>query len=178
MRLYAIYCRIVFIKIAGVFEYMKVHVARISDARGIAKLFLQFWEAHRDCKDPQLILRKERTAQEETFSAKKYIRKKDTIFIVAKEGTKILGYLEIIIKKNASIFKIEKYGYFDSIVIDKCYRKKGLGRCLVNEGIKILRKKGISFIKTNVYLTNIAARKFWEKEGFVGTSMIMIKKIE
>jgi len=166
-----------FLYIATLVCDMKIRIARMRDAYGIAPLFLQFWTAHRNCGDPQLVLAKERSIEEETVAAKRYLRKDGTFFIIAEEEDQIVGYLEIIIKKNPPLFKVKKYGYFDSIVIDEKYRRKGLGSRLVKEGVRLLKKKKIPFVKTNVYLSNQSAIDFWKNEGFKEVNTFMMKTI-
>jgi ribosomal protein S18 acetylase RimI-like enzyme len=156
---------------------MEIRAAQTGDAPGLAKLFLQFWEAHSDCGDPVLELSKHRTLADEKKAALRYMRKKDTHLIVAVEGGEALGYIEVLIKKNDPIFKEQEYGYLDSCVVNKWARRSGIGKMLIRAAFAFLRKKDIRSVKTNVYLSNRTASAFWKKTGFRPISAMMLKKI-
>lgn len=46
------------------------------------------------------------------------------------------------------------------------YRGSGVGKKLMNEGIKILKEKGYRYIVTDWRITNLASSTFWPKCGF------------
>ncbi len=155
---------------------MRIRKARLSDAEDLARLYLQFWEVHGDV-DPLLKLARKPILKREAEQARKDIRKKGTHIFVAVEEGHAIGFIELLIKKNHPVFSIKKYGYLNSCVVDKRYRRKGVAQKLVRYGIAFLKKKGARHMKTNVYASNKAALKAWEKVGFKEISKIMLKRL-
>lgn len=155
---------------------MLIRKARSKDVKGIAKLYLQFWKAHPGV-DPLITPRKKPTMKGETKAAAKDIRKRNEYYFVADDNGNIAGYIELCIKKNHKIFKVRKYGYINSIVVDRKYRGKGIARMLVNHSARFFRQKKLKYLRLNVYFSNKAAQKVWSKIGFRNESMFMLKKI-
>lgn len=78
--------------------------------------------------------------------------------IVAKESDKIIGYICFsIIFEECNLIKI---------VVDKDYRKMGIGKNLVNEMINTCKENNVSKIYLEVREDNISAISFYEKLGF------------
>jgi ribosomal protein S18 acetylase RimI-like enzyme len=144
---------------------MEIRRAKLSDAQGVGRLFMQFWKPHEGV-DPLLKLKKKPTLKSETEEAKKCIRKRKTSIFVAIKSDVVVGYVELTIKKNAPIFKVEQSGYIEALVVDKKHRKSGVGKELVKFAIDYFREKDIKHIKANVYFANRQAVSFWKKAGF------------
>lgn len=154
---------------------MQIRKAILSDAQALAKLYLQFWEPHAGC-DPLLELVKPPSLDLQIKQAKKDIRARNTHIFVADKTGKIVGFIELLIKKNDPIFKVRKYGYVNSCVVDKKHRGSGIARKLLLFGLDFFRQKELTFSKLNVYCTNAAAIRTWEKLGFKEISMNMLRK--
>lgn len=155
---------------------MKIRKAKISDAKDLASLYTQFWAAHKTV-DPLIRLSSKDQEKEDLRYAKSSLKKKDTFVFIALEGSKIIGYIELFIAKNEPYYKVKKYGYLDTAVVDKKHRGKGVTRLLTDSAFNFLKKNGIDYIKTNVYNANDVALKVWERLGFEQLSVNMIKKI-
>lgn len=155
----------------------KIRKARIVDAEGLAKLYLQFWVPHRKI-DPLLEFGKKITFKSEIESAKRNIKKKDNYILVACHEDKIVGFIEFFIKKNEGYFKIKKYGYLNSAATHEDYRGKGIAKALTDEALKFLKKRGITYVRTNVYNVNKIAMKTWMNLSFKPQSTFLIKKIK
>ncbi len=155
----------------------KIRKARMVDAEDLAKLYLQFWEPHRKV-DPLLEFEKKITLKNEIESAKKNIKKRNNYILVACHEDKIVGFIEFFIKKNESCFKIKKYGYLNSATTHEDYRGKGIAKALTDEALKFLKKRGITYVRTNVYNVNKIAMKTWTNLGFKPQSTFLIKRIK
>ena len=51
-------------------------------------------------------------------------------------------------------------------VVDKNYRKQGIGKLLLEKSLTKLRDKGITKCHIAVYKDNMEAKYIWEKVGF------------
>lgn len=156
---------------------IKIRKAKIEDAEHLARLYLQFWEPHRKV-DPLLEFDKKVILKNEIKSAKKNIKKRGKYIFVACQNENIVGFIEFFIKKNEDCFKIKKYGYLNSATTHKDYRGKRIAKKLTNEALKFLKKKGITYVRTNVYNVNKIAMKTWMKLGFRPQSTFLIKRIK
>lgn len=156
---------------------IKIRKAKIEDAGHLARLYLQFWELHRKI-DPLLEFNKKITLKSEIKSAKKNIKKRGNYIFVACQKENIVGFIEFFIKKNEDCFQVKKYGYLNSATTHKDYRGKGIAKKLTNVTLKFLKKKGITYVRTNVYNVNKVAMKTWMKLGFRPQSTFLIKKIK
>jgi|SRR3989344_6507210 len=58
----------------------------------------------------------------------------------------------------------------DSVDVDKDHRKKGIGIILMKKAIELAKKNKVDSIDLNVNKENIAAKKLYEKAGFIKTN--------
>jgi len=155
---------------------MRIRKAIMKDKEGLAKLYLQFWEAHPNI-DPLISIKKKPTLKNQIKAAAKDIKKKDEHYLIADDHGRVAGFIELHIKKNHKMFKVSRFGYINSLVVDKKYRKKGIARLLLKEGLKFFKARKMKYVRTNIYFSNKAAIKVWPKMGFRKESMFMLKKI-
>ncbi|MBD3314107.1 GNAT family N-acetyltransferase [Candidatus Woesearchaeota archaeon] len=155
---------------------MKIRKAVLKDKEALAQLYLQFWKAH-SAKDPLIELEKKWGMKEAVKDAEKDISKRCTYIFVAEEKGRVIGMIEVIIKKNFDIFKVKRFGYVNTLVIDTRHRKSGIGRKLVNHAAGFLKKKSITYMRVNVYASNKKAKEAWLKMGFMPESQFMLKRI-
>ncbi|MEN4018305.1 MAG: ribosomal protein S18-alanine N-acetyltransferase [Methanobacterium sp.] len=80
-------------------------------------------------------------------------------FLVAQHYNIIVGYIIFWIR-------YEDEGHIISLAVDKKYRKKGVGKKLVDHAITIFKKCNVKEIKLEVRIGNRDARKFYRKIGF------------
>lgn len=159
------------------FMNFTVRKAHIYDAEALARLYLQFWEVHKDI-DPLIQLAEEPTLQNQVEGAKRDLRKRTTHIFVAvkKETNEVIGCIEFFVKKNEDCFKIKEYGYLDACVIDEKHRRKGVARELTEAALKFFKDKGITYVKTSVYNVNEPGQKVLQTLGFNPQSITLIKR--
>lgn len=80
-------------------------------------------------------------------------------FLVAQQNNIVVGYIIFWIR-------YEDEGHIISLAVDKKYRKKGVGRKLVDYALNIFSKCNVREIKLEVRIGNTDARKFYKKMGF------------
>jgi len=100
---------------------------------------------------------------------------KNSLFIVAEENNKMVGYLYGYVEPLAP-FKI-KSGYLDDMIVSKRFRGKGVGTKLHNEFIKWLREKKIKWAVLHVDWVNKMARKTYEKWEYKNKQLKMVKRL-
>lgn len=155
---------------------MIIRKAASKDREALARLYMQFWKAHPD-KDPLIVPKRKPTLRNQINSAAKGIKKRSEYYFLAVEHGKVMGYIELCIKKNHRMFRIRKFGYINSIVVDNKFRGRGIAKKLIGFAAKFFRQKGMKYMRLNVYFSNRDAMKVWPKTGFKKESMFMLKKI-
>lgn len=85
------------------------------------------------------------------------------LFVARRQDNKeIIGMLTMI------IFRIPfaKKGLLEDIVVDKEYRKKGVGTKLITTALNLARKEGVSYIDFTSRPTRTAANNLYQHLGF------------
>ena len=105
----------------------------------------------------------------EYFYSKAHVRElekliKKSIFLVAVEDNKIAGFILAEIKNRPGIYKIKKEGHILLLYVEEDYRKKGIGKMLIENVLE--RFKDIKFITVNTHALDGEANEFWKKKGF------------
>jgi len=85
----------------------------------------------------------------------KYYEEAGNGFIVCEEGTQIIGY-----------GIINKEGYIRSIAVRKDWRKKRIGKMILNEMERIARENKNEVLSLHVRVSNKDAIEFYHKNGF------------
>ena len=84
--------------------------------------------------------------------------------LLAEQDNKLLGYAFYLF--TYSSFEAKKTLYLEDVFISESHRKKGIGKSLIREFIKILRNKGIKKCKLGVNTKNKLAIRFYKNLGF------------
>ncbi len=57
-------------------------------------------------------------------------------------------------------------GYLHHLAVDAGFRRRGIGRALVERSLECLRREGIQKCHIFVYHANLSGMKFWEEIGY------------
>lgn len=82
----------------------------------------------------------------------------DTIYLVAEEKGRILGYL--------GIWKSLDEGEITNVAVKEEFRRRGIGRLLLSNALDIAGKTGIMNLVLEVRFSNLAAIRLYESMGF------------
>ena len=143
---------------------MKIRKATKKDLESLVELNISLAKYERKiCKhlvDPEKVRKEYAKEYENRFKQKK------SIFFVAEENEKIVGYIlgEVQRPYHPHIFK--NRGYIVDAFVLKKYRGKGIGEKLTERLIEWFKSKGIKWIKVSAYTNNEIRIKFWKKMGF------------
>lgn len=118
------------------------------------------------------------------YFARKYIKdakESGGQIFIAEVDNKISGCIVTLIIKSTKIekekFRNIKVGRISNLVVNKDYRKNGIGRKLIKIAESYLKKSKCKFIKLGVFAPNINARSIYSKLGYEENSVHLIKKI-
>lgn len=107
---------------------------------------------------------------------KSAIYSKNGLVLVSEIDNIVVGYLLLIIKKN-KIFKLEKYGQIQTIVIEKKYRNKKISTKLIKKALEWCKEKKLKRINLFVLSNNFHAIDVYKNWGFVPFGIDMRLKI-
>lgn len=82
----------------------------------------------------------------------------DVIFLVAVEGTAVLGYL--------SVACVLDEGHVGNVAVAPEHRRQGIAEALMLEAIEMGQKRKLSFFTLEVRVSNVSAIALYEKCGF------------
>lgn len=99
---------------------------------------------------------------EDTF--RRWYNKCPELFTVAEISGLIVGYMSSCI--------LPEKGDIVSIAVDPLYRRKGVGRALVNYTLKEMASARVQVVELEVRKTNTEAIRFWESFGFFPVRII------
>ena len=95
------------------------------------------------------------------------LKDKNTFLLVAKEETKIIGFiLATIIEREGRHTKFKKTLHIDTIGTKKDFQNKGVGSALINEIKKVAKENKCDNINLSVWSFNDNAIKFYKHIGF------------
>lgn len=87
------------------------------------------------------------------------IKANSSCFVETCNGC-IRGYIIILYRKNSSVAGVE------TVNVDPCFQKKGIGKKLLRKAEQEMKKKNIRYILLEVATANKAAYRLYESSGF------------
>lgn len=99
-----------------------------------------------------------------------------SVLLVAVEGNKIIGLFKGDVEDRI-FYKPRYVGIIKEFYILPEYRRKGLGKRLMMEGIEQLRKKGAEIIMASFPALNEIAINFYKKMGFRPIEYLFAKEV-
>ena len=87
---------------------------------------------------------------------------------VACDSTEIIGHYILATESTPeSMFKHpQRFGHLHQIEVDPKYRRRGVGKCLLDDATVISAKLGLSRVVLDVWAFNAAARGLFDSAGF------------
>ncbi|MBE5819475.1 MAG: GNAT family N-acetyltransferase [Clostridiales bacterium] len=105
----------------------------------------------------------------------KSIKSRKKTFLVAEEKDKVIGFVDGYMLNYSQY--IHKVAYLDHLCVNINYRKRGIGKLLINSFEEKMKEQGAKFIKLNAFSENHAAISLYKKEDFSQYSVYYLKTI-
>jgi GNAT superfamily N-acetyltransferase len=97
--------------------------------------------------------------------------------VVACSGKEVVGLLTFRIRHN--IESVSHYGEVSAVVVDDAWRKKGVGRLLLERAERIARRrKCIGLWLVSGFGREEEAHQFYRRMGFASTGMRFVKRFQ
>jgi ribosomal protein S18 acetylase RimI-like enzyme len=85
--------------------------------------------------------------------------------LIALDDDKTVGYISLTIREQPRFYKIKKVGAIPALMVDKDYRRQGIGTRLLKEAISFFKSKGIKYFTFYTSVANSDAVSLYEKLG-------------
>lgn len=99
----------------------------------------------------------------------------DALAVVADEGGRVIGYAVGRITLLPAFFEQRRRGYIHDVVTREAYRRRGVGRRLVETLLDWMRRSNVPVVELTVAARNTGAVRFWQRLGF-GTYMYHMRR--
>ncbi|XMB85379.1 GNAT family N-acetyltransferase [Mycoplasmatota bacterium WC44] len=156
---------------------MKVRDAIPSDFIKISELFEQVDELHREAH-PNIFINPNQTARSNEF-LNTVLQDDRKRLIVAIENNEVIGLAKADIRSSPDIplYKNREWLSIGTIVVDKNYRGKGIGKILLEKLYEWAKIHKVDEVELTVFSFNESAIKFYNKNGFNDVSRRMCNRI-
>ena len=108
----------------------------------------------------------------------RFISNENNMAYVVMYEEKIIGYITLVINNQPDFWKIKKVGSISGLMVDKNFRKNGIGTKLVKTGIEYFKQKNIKYYTVFTSVNNINGILMYKKCGFEELQTILYGKIE
>lgn len=84
--------------------------------------------------------------------------------LVAESGDRVVGFLDLSLRPT--LFHRGWTAIIEDLIVDKAWRRQGIGSLLVHRGEQYARKRGCRGIELSSDLGREAAHRFWSSLGY------------
>ena len=156
---------------------MIIRNLKLEDFDDVNNLFMQLHNLETEQR-PDLFRKIEKPTTSRAWDFEASLADNSKIMIGAEVDGKIVGF--VIIQIRRAEYKIQTprtFAYFENIVVDENYRRKGIGTAIYQESIKRAKEQGATSVELKVWNFNSGAIKFYLSLGMSVQSLTMEKTI-
>ena len=158
---------------------MKSSIEIIKAEQGHIPQIMELWRRlmlyHADF-DPWCELLENAEQQYSEFIAKA-IEDDRSLFLLAVEDDKTVGYIYGNIRENPPVIREYRQFYLEDMFVRPEYRGRGIGKILLDKTIEWVKAKNIEKIQLDVHLKNPRGYNFWKECGFQEECCLMFKEV-
>lgn len=149
---------------------MQIRRAIIDDIDRLLALLSQVLEVHAELRPDLFVSGTTKYSREDL---KEMLKDENNPIYVATINDYVVGYAMCEIRIPTSNMYPNKIFHLDDLCVDDKYRHQGVGEALYNHVVNEAKKNNCYEITLNVWPSNKAALKFYEKMGMKTRSIIM-----
>lgn len=151
-----------------------IRVALPEDVVAISKMWLKFMQ-YNAVFDSSFEVKPKVTAR---FAREIQDRLEDSNYriAVAEIDNGLAGYCFSYVSRKPYFFKLGKFGFIGDLFVEEAFRRRGIGRILVDDAHAFFERRGAEQIELLVAAKNIDTIKFWEKLGYTKLLEWMYRK--
>ncbi len=156
-------------------DMVEIREASLRDVEAIVELNKKLADIHAEIDE--IYKRGCETSKGFRNHVESLISSENASLLVAEMDGRVAGYMIGLIEKPRPFLKLEKIGRISDAYVDFEYRKKGVGRALLNRLLEWFRSNGVEYITLSVDVRNRAGYSFWRKMGFEDWMVRMIRRV-
>jgi ribosomal protein S18 acetylase RimI-like enzyme len=88
------------------------------------------------------------------------------LVLVAKAEDQLVGYAMGEVSEGRPMFRHGPYGHIGTFCVTANWRRRGIGRRMVERLLEWFRARGISEVRVTAWYSNPASNAFWRSLGF------------
>lgn len=151
--------------------------ANSSDIVGIQTLYDQIDGQHHSAL-PHIFKPTQEIARPDSY-IENIIEKSDACFLVARSQNELVGFVNVEVRKTQHpLINVFEYGHISDIVIASEWKRQGIGKQLIKEAHKWLRKNQMTEVTLTVFSFNKEAISFYESIGYCDRNITMAYAFE
>ena len=108
----------------------------------------------------------------------KQLRARNAVVFVAEDGARIAGHIMASVNKLPPILLHDREAFVNELIVDKAYRRKGVGTGLLGATEAWAKKKKLFWLGLTVHTENQAAMSAYKKFGMMALNVKMVKIIK
>lgn len=133
-----------------------IRKAKESDLPAIEKLIVELIESMKTKEDfdPTIAIK----------NCRNFLHNSSSYLLVAERDRAVIGFINITIR--LTLLHPGGSGLIDELIVGKAYRKKGIGKLLIDATIEKCKQLGCCEVEVSTEFTNTTARRFYKNSGF------------
>jgi len=157
-------------------EQIRVRPAVRADVGAIVGLWQEMMEEH-GALDPRFRFAP-RASREFERHIQESIRCRESRVLAAEWGGILAGYTLGELHTRKPLYPAGVYGFISDLCVDRPFRRRGIGRALVEELLDWFRQRGATAVELLAAEANPDSRAFWAAMGFSDFLRLMRREIE
>ncbi len=160
---------------------MKIKKAKLEDLNQIIELwekYEEFEEKFVDLKKQDYVRKRKEAEKNMKENFKRCIKGNKAEIFVAEDNNEIIGFILISKSKGDDIHDFDFYGEMNYAYIKPEFRGKGIASNFFKKTKKWFKKNNLKYVKLDVNIKNMKARRIYEKWGFEDYEIGMWKKLK
>lgn len=162
---------------------VRIRFATSNDLDALCHLYYEFHEFHVLGVPDHLASQGEREQQDWKRlreSLTRILSRADAAILVVEVAGGVVGLIEIYLREDDvtnSLIIPYRYGYVQSLIVTKAFRKNGFGKQLLDAGHQWFSEKGAKEIRLDIWEFEAGPLAFYQKVGYRTLKRTMSKEI-
>jgi ribosomal protein S18 acetylase RimI-like enzyme len=144
---------------------MIIRPLRAEDLPRVGELAGQLVRMHH-ATDPDRFFRIPNVEKGYAWYFRSQLRDRNTVMLVAEERGRVIGYAYGCAEPRDWNLLLDDHGAIHDVLVDRACRRKGTGRALVEEMLRVFGERGLERVVLSTMVGNKSAQKLFLSVGF------------
>lgn len=151
---------------------LEIRKANLGDVTSLLQLYAQVDELHYQ-RLPEIFNSVEENSRSPSWFKNRF-EDNSYCMLVAEYQQQILGLVEIQVRNtNHPLLKPRRYGHIRDIVVDRAWRRQGVGKSLMDKAHQWAKQQSASSVELTAFSFNQEALYFYRKLGYVDSDITL-----